>query len=63
MMPIAGKPMLQHVIDRLRKCEKINQIIVATTNTGAEVEIVDLCFRIAVPFMKGSEEDVLDRFI
>ncbi len=32
MVNICGKPLLQHVIERVRCCKNIHEIIVATTN-------------------------------
>lgn len=62
LMPILGKPMLQHVVERLSRTPSVDVIVIATSNSAADDAIEAfgrtqgfLCFR-------GSEEDVLDRF-
>jgi len=60
MMPIAGKPVLQWMIERLGRYKK--DIIIATTNDGSEAPIVELCQKLDVHFFKGSTEDVLSRY-
>jgi len=61
MLPILGKPMLQHMIERLRGSWLINDIIVATTDTSGEV--VNLCKRTDTGWWIGSENDVLARVL
>ena len=62
LMNLSGKPVLEHVIDRLNQSNYINQIIVATSYEDGNEGIVDLCDLKKVFCFKGSEDDVLDRF-
>ena len=62
LMNLSGKPVLEHVIDRLNQSNYINQIIVATSYGDGNEGIVDLCDLKKVFCFKGSEDDVLDRF-
>ena len=62
LMDLSGKPVLEHVIDRLQQSQYINQIIVATSDNEGNEEILNLCDLKNVLCFKGSEDDVLDRF-
>jgi spore coat polysaccharide biosynthesis protein SpsF len=59
---ILGKPLLQHVIERVQHSEIINKIVVATTNKRDDDAIIELCHRINIESYRGRESDVLDRF-
>lgn len=59
---ICGKPLLQHVIERVQHCELIDEIVVATTENKEDCLIVELCDKLGVKSFAGSENDVLDRF-
>lgn len=62
LMDLEGKPVLEHVVERVSACKYINEIIVATTNKKEDDAISKLCKKIGVNIYRGSEEDVLDRF-
>ncbi len=61
MINLAGKPIIQHVIERCRK-SKADEVIVATSTNSENDEIEDFCKKIGCPCFRGSEEDVLDRY-
>ena len=61
MMEVGGQPLLGHQIDRLKQCKSVSEIIVATTTTGVDDEIEDLCLKKGVSVFRGSEVDVLGR--
>lgn len=62
LMDIAGKPMLWHVIDRVKRCKTIDQIVVATTEQDKDKAIIELARKCGVETFAGSEDDVLDRY-
>ena len=62
MLPVIGKPLLQHHIERVRKSEMVDQIVVATTTNDADEPIVELCNDMGVACTRGSEHDVLRRY-
>jgi spore coat polysaccharide biosynthesis protein SpsF len=62
LLPIAGKPLLEHVIDRLNRSEAIDRIVVATTVKEQDRSIMSMAQKCNVDSFSGSEEDVLDRF-
>jgi glutamate-1-semialdehyde 2,1-aminomutase/spore coat polysaccharide biosynthesis protein SpsF len=59
---IDGHPMLWHVIHRTRDASLIERVVVATSDDPSDDPIVDFCKREDIPFFRGSEHDVLDRF-
>jgi len=60
---INGKPVLRRLIDRLRMCQKVDEVVVATsTNQGDDV-LADWCEINDVLCYRGSEDDVLDRVV
>ncbi len=63
LMEACGKPMLQHMIERLQRVPSLDGIVVATTGNDADVSIVNLAQRMGVGFFQGSEYDVLLRVL
>ncbi len=63
LMPADGKPMLAILIDRLRRSQKIQSIVVATTVNKTDDPIDLLAQKLGVGCFRGSEEDVLARVL
>lgn len=61
LKPILGKPMLQWHIERIRLSRLIDDVVVATTISSKDDEIVEFCESIGVKYYRGSENDVLQR--
>ena len=59
---IDGKPLLWHVVNRLKYATKIDDIIVATTVSEKDDKIEDWCKENDVHCFRGSEENVLNRY-
>ncbi|HIH22417.1 TPA: NTP transferase domain-containing protein [Candidatus Micrarchaeota archaeon] len=62
MAELNGKPLLWHVIQRLKKSKTINKIVVATTTNEADNKIAQFAKSEGVGYFQGSENDVLDRY-
>ena len=61
--PICGKPLLQHVVERIKKVQKIDEIVIATTTSEKDTILTREAATIeGVLIFRGSEEDVLDRY-
>ncbi|MDD4628690.1 MAG: glycosyltransferase family protein [Candidatus Peribacteraceae bacterium] len=60
---IAGKPMLEHLIDRMRLVPHIDGMVIATSVDPANDPIAALCNRLKIPCFRGSETDVLGRVL
>jgi spore coat polysaccharide biosynthesis protein SpsF (cytidylyltransferase family) len=59
---INGKSLLQIHLERLKQCNSISEIIVATTTNNEDQIIFDKAIEWGFDAYKGSESDVLDRF-
>ena len=62
LRPIAGRPLLWHIIHRLKKSHLIEDVAVATTTTAADDAIVEFGRENGVAVVRGPEDDVLARF-
>lgn len=63
LLEACGKPMLELMIERVRRIEYLDDIVVATTVNGTDQPIVDLCRALGVKVFRGSEDDVLARVL
>jgi spore coat polysaccharide biosynthesis protein SpsF len=59
---VMGKPLLEYLLERLKRVKKADTICVATTTKPQERPILDICSRMSVGTFRGSEEDVLERY-
>lgn len=62
LMDLAGATMLERVVRRTLRAQRLSTVVVATTTHKRDQLIVDLCHRIGIPVTRGSELDVLDRY-
>ena len=62
MMTISGKTVLNHVIERVRQSQSIDEIIIATTEYEEDDIIVAEALKCGARVFRGSEEDVLSRY-
>jgi len=62
LMNIEGKPMLWHVINRLRFSKKLNDITLAIPNTKKNDILEKFAKNNKVKYFRGSEKDVLSRY-
>ena len=63
LLPLERKPVLEHLIQRVRRAKYLDEIVVATTVNAADDPITELCKKMDVKFFRGSEEDVLKRVL
>jgi len=63
LKPLHGKPMLERMIERLKRVKLADIIVVATTDSTEDMVIVDLAKRLGIGWYQGSSEDVLDRVL
>ncbi len=62
LKPIAGKPLLWHVIEKLKKSSLIEAIAVATSTNPLDDAIVSFAREQGIAVVRGPEENVLARF-
>jgi len=61
MTQIKGKPLLGHLISRLKRSEYLDDIVVATSINSENDIIESYCFENQISCYRGAEEDVLGR--
>ncbi len=65
MKDLCGKPVIWHVIDRLKRCNNIDLIVIATT-TNEQDNIIEEYVKALddekIKIYRGSEDDVLTRY-
>lgn len=62
LKPIAGKPLLWHVVHRLKKSRSVRDIVITTSTNVLDDAIVEFCRLNAIEVVRGREFDVLSRF-
>ena len=63
MMLLAGKPLVFRMVERLKKCKNIDQIVLAIPDQPEDQVLVDLANELGIYFFKGSLSDVRDRYL
>lgn len=63
LIPVAGKPLLEHLVDRLAMCRELDHIVIATSTKPENDVIEKFCTEKGVQFFRGSENDVLGRML
>lgn len=59
---VRGKPLLEYLVERLRRVRLADAFVVATTIEPADAAIVAECERLGVRYTRGPELDVLARY-
>lgn len=59
---VCKKPMLSHIVERLKFSKFINQIILAIPDTKENDILEEFALQNSLKYYRGSEEDVLSRF-
>ena len=63
LLPVLGRPLLAHMVERLRRARTLDDIVVATTDDPSCDAIEELCRSLGVGVFRGSEDDVLARVL
>jgi spore coat polysaccharide biosynthesis protein SpsF len=62
LLPLAGRPMLARLLERLAHVRRADLVLVATTTNRTDDPIAELCDAVKVDCFRGSETDVLGRY-
>ncbi|KKN82045.1 hypothetical protein LCGC14_0313120 [marine sediment metagenome] len=64
LQDVCGKPMLQRVYERVKRAELVGSVVVATSFSGADQQIVRFCQANDISVLRGGhfEGDVLGRY-
>lgn len=63
LLPAAGRPMLGHLVERLKRVPSVDEIVVATTTNGTDEALVEFAESYGVSCFRGSEHDVMGRVL
>jgi spore coat polysaccharide biosynthesis protein SpsF len=63
MMKIGGRPLLVYLVERISRARTLDGIVVATTTNRRDHIIIEECERRGIPNFRGSEFDVLGRYV
>jgi len=60
---VLNKPLLAYLTERLNRVKRADALLIATTVNPQDQKIVDFCKANEIPYFRGSEEDVLNRYL
>jgi spore coat polysaccharide biosynthesis protein SpsF len=63
LRPLAGTPVLGWVVRAARAAAGVDEVVVATSVDPGDDAVADLAQSLGVPVVRGSEDDVLSRFL
>ncbi|MGZ3416308.1 MAG: cytidylyltransferase domain-containing protein [Polyangiales bacterium] len=63
LLPLAGKPLLARMVERVRAAKTPFETVVATTTSAADDTVVELCRDLDVRCFRGHPSDLLDRHV
>lgn len=59
---VCGEPLLKFMVNRVLDSKLVDKIVIATTLSEKDDEIVSFCENHNISYYRGSEHDVLDRY-
>lgn len=59
---VCGRTLLELQYERIQAAKRVDRIIIATTTELKDEPIVDICRKVNMECLRGSEHDVLDRY-
>lgn len=62
LRPVLGEPMISRQVERLARCTRIDQLVVATSDRPDDDILAAHVDSLGLPVFRGSLNDVLDRF-
>jgi spore coat polysaccharide biosynthesis protein SpsF len=63
MLLLADKPLVYRMVERLKKCKNIDEIVIATSDQPEDQVLVDLAKELEVSYFIGNLLDVRDRYL
>jgi len=62
MLPLAGQPMIWHIVQRARACELVSEVVVATSSEPSDDPLAEFCINSDIRCYRGSLNNVLSRY-
>lgn len=63
MKPLAGRPMIWHIVQRARACQRVDHVVVATSIEPSDDPLAAFCAEVNIPCHRGSLHNVLSRYL
>jgi len=63
LRPLAGRPALARIVERIRQSRLIDRVIIATSTNAADDAVAALAENVGAECFRGSEDDVLGRVV
>jgi spore coat polysaccharide biosynthesis protein SpsF len=63
LLPARGRPLLEHMVERLKRARRIDAIVLAIPDGAAHEPLAALAARLRIGCFRGSEDDVLGRVL
>ena len=63
LLKVMNKPLLMHLVNRIKKVSSIDEIIIATTTNPKDNKIINFCKKNNLSYFRGSEENVMERVL
>lgn len=60
---LVGRPMLLHLVERVRQARRLDEVIVATSDGMSDDPVEKLLGENGIPCFRGDEDDVLSRYV
>jgi spore coat polysaccharide biosynthesis protein SpsF len=62
LLKVMGRPIISYLLERLRFCRRVDEIVLATTINDADDALISAVEKENILIYRGSENDVLDRY-
>lgn len=62
LMEVLGKPLLFYLIERLKRCQKVHEIVIAIPDKPQDAILKEYCESLGVKVVLGDEDNVLARY-
>jgi spore coat polysaccharide biosynthesis protein SpsF len=62
LLDVAGKPLIQRVVERVRRATRIDEVLVLTSLHPTDDPLASKLEELGIPYRRGLLEDVLSRF-
>ena len=62
MLPLAGRPLVERMLQRLKRCKKINELVLAIPDNSSNRILEEVAKDVDVKVFKGSEDNLVERY-
>jgi spore coat polysaccharide biosynthesis protein SpsF len=62
LLPLAGKPLIYRIVERVKRCKQIDNLVLAIPDTEIDNKIIKINYNCNIKIFKGSENDLVSRY-